>query len=207
MHTAEHRQDPPRWLLLIVLATLLLGLILGCTGCATVRRIADKVDPNWLDLVDVPEDMIEDRNPDPPEVKPSDLPDNIVWLHPDISSWPATATLKASLTRNSVLLHHNKARVWGPAREISGVPCIGNVWLLIPKDGKWLAVTWEWMRPGQTSKSKSNCNGEHIKRYDHIPKSWTPQKGVKYGLLVSGLARSATRNVRERSNVAWLTWQ
>ena len=45
---------------------------------------------------------------------------------------------------------------------------------------------------------------------DHIKRSplnnFTPQSGVRYGFMVSGLARDSTRNVEERSNVVFITW-
>lgn len=45
---------------------------------------------------------------------------------------------------------------------------------------------------------------------DHIAvsplSSWRPTSGERIGLMVNGLARSSLRNVRERSNVAMVTW-
>jgi hypothetical protein len=46
--------------------------------------------------------------------------------------------------------------------------------------------------------------GDHIK----IPplSGWHPASGERIGLMVSGLARTQQRNVKERSNVVMVTW-
>jgi hypothetical protein len=75
------------------------------------------------------------------------------------------------------------------------------------RDGKWYAATFEWLRPGQTSKPVGvldGSKGDHIKR---SPLSnWRPRKGERFGIMVSGLARGGARNVSERTNVQMVTW-
>jgi hypothetical protein len=46
--------------------------------------------------------------------------------------------------------------------------------------------------------------GDHIK----VPplNRWRPRSGERFGIMVSGLARSTQRNVQERSNVSMVTW-
>ena len=46
--------------------------------------------------------------------------------------------------------------------------------------------------------------GDHIKV---APLNrWRPRSGERFGIMVSGLARSTQRNVQERSNVSMVTW-
>ena len=46
--------------------------------------------------------------------------------------------------------------------------------------------------------------GDHIKVSPLS--SWRPKKGERIGIMVSGLARTQMRSVRERSNVYMVTW-
>ena len=63
------------------------------------------------------------------------------------------------------------------------------------RDGVWYAATWEWLRPGQTSKPTSVVNGAHIKKSPL--QDFRPVSGETYGFMVSGLARdNSTRNVQ-----------
>ena len=165
-----------RALILIALATL--------TGCASICKRLPCNRPE----------------PTPP---PSEFPAGLVWLHADVSGWPATATLNASVSGATIILDYNKARVW-PGREHVGAFVNANPWVIVQHKGQWYAATWEWLRFGQTSKAAAALEPGHIKRRELD--DWMPVSGERYGFMVSGLARDHVRNVSERSNVSWVVW-
>ena len=132
---------------------------------------------------------------------PAEITGSIKWLHTDVSSWPVTASLSASVG-GTINMPYSKARVW-PA--VDGVNA--NPWVIVNMNGQWYAATFEWFRFGQTSKPKGVLDGS---MGDHIKVSplnrWRPRSGERFGLMVSGLARTKMRNVKERSNVVMVTW-
>lgn len=128
----------------------------------------------------------------------------VTWLHHNVSGWPETASLNASVRGSTLRLAYDKANVWPVGYPIGGVALVGNAWVFFQRDGKWYGGTFEWLKPGQIDKQKSAVNGGQI---GHSAASgWTPQSGEVYGFMVSGFARSRTRNIEERSNISWLTW-
>ncbi len=134
---------------------------------------------------------------------PSEITGPITWLHTDVSRWAVTASLDASIGGGSINMPYSKSKVW-PA--VDG--CNANPWVIVKwTDGKWYAATFEYLRVGQTSKPVGvldGSKGDHIKRAPLS--SWRPHSGERFGIMVSGLARSSARNVQERSNVDMVTW-
>jgi hypothetical protein len=133
----------------------------------------------------------------------SDL-SNARFLHENVSQWPITSTLRTvSVSGDSVLLDYDKAGEWPPGR-VGQDDLAANPWIFVKQDGQWYAATWEWMRPGQTVKGRASVNGDHIKR--EPLGNFVPRSGEVYGFMVSGLARGAERNVKERTNVVFIQW-
>lgn len=134
----------------------------------------------------------------------SDIPTGTRFLHADVSGWTVTAKLVASVSGGKVSLAYDKADVW-PGKTIDGGSCNANPWVVVNRNGEWCAATFEWLRVGQTSKDMGGKSwGDHIKV---SPLSgWEPTSGERIGFIVSGLARSNVRNVKERSNVSWVVW-
>lgn len=131
---------------------------------------------------------------------PSEITGTIHWLHPDVSSWPQTATLNASVGGGVINVSYDKAKIW---HAVSGVNA--NPWVFVNLNGQWYAATFEYLRHGQTSKPMGVLNSsDHIK----VPplNKWRARSGERIGLMVSGLARGGLRNVKERSNVVMVTW-
>ena len=129
---------------------------------------------------------------------------NVKWLHSDVSGWRVTANLKrVSTSASSIVLDYDKANSW-PVGSTGGTAVVANPWIFIEESGRWYAATFEWLRPGQTKKSIRAVNGDHIKRSPF--QSWKPNPGTTYYFMVSGLARGAERNVKERSNIVAYTW-
>ncbi len=127
----------------------------------------------------------------------------ITWLHTDVSGWPVTASLNASIRGGTINLPYTKSRSWPAVDGLNANPWVIVKW----NDGKWYAATFEYFRFGQTAKPVGvldGSKGDHIKR---APLSgWRPRSGERFGMMVSGLARSSLRNVRERSNIDMVTW-
>ena len=133
---------------------------------------------------------------------PSEITGTVKFLHTDVSNWPVTASLHASVGGGTINMPYSKAKVW-PA--VDGVNA--NPWVFVNMNGQWYAATFEWFRAGQTSKPVGVLDGS---MGDHIKVSplngWRPRSGERIGLMVSGLARTKMRNVQERSNVSMVTW-
>jgi hypothetical protein len=121
------------------------------------------------------------------------------WLHTDVSGWAQTAKMNVSFSGDMISLNYDKANVW-PGRD--GLNA--NPWIFVFQGGVWYGATWEWFRVGQTSKPKRVVAGDHIKVSPL--NNFKPRSGEIYGFMVSGLARSSTRNVQERSNVDLVVW-
>ena len=131
---------------------------------------------------------------------------DIVWLHTDVSEWDITSELKVSLSGSLIVYDQDGTSKW-PATYVNGGDVSGNSWVFIYQDGVWYGATHEWMTPGQTHKEKSSVDGAHMKKFDYFASSWTPTPGVEYGFMVSGLCRSADRNVEERTQIVLMTWE
>ena len=132
---------------------------------------------------------------------PAEITGTVKFLNTDVSNWPVTASLNASVGGGKVNLPYSKARVW-PASD--GVNA--NPWVFVNLGGQWYAATWEYLRQGQTMKDMSGKSwGEHIKVAPLS--SWEPRPGERFGLMVSGLVRGGLSNVKERSNVSMVTWK
>lgn len=181
---------------------------LALTSCQYLEHIElpDIFDPPPLP----PEEPPSVTNITPPAVTNVLFPgdnigvENVVWLHTDVSEWPVTTGLQVDIDGSSVVLDYEHSRVW-PSRMAAGAEVVANAWIFIPKDDTfWYGATWEWLRPGQTRKSIRAVMGDHIK-VDPL-RGFIPQSGEHYGFMVSGLARSRTRNVMERSNIVVVRW-
>ena len=138
---------------------------------------------------------------------PAEIDGPITWLHTDVTEWPVTASMTASVGDGKIRFPYDKANVW-PGISAVGATVNANPWVIVKwTDGRWYAATFEWLRPGQTSKPMGVLDGS---LGDHIKVAplnrWRPRSGERFGILVSGLARSTQRNVQERSNVSMVTW-
>ena len=132
---------------------------------------------------------------------PAEITGKVKFLNTDVSSWPETASLHASVSGSgNVSIPYSKANVWP---GVDGVNA--NPWVFVNLGGQWYAATWEYLRVGQTSKSMGGKSwGGHIKVSPLS--SWEPSSGERFGLMVSGLVRGGLSNVKERSNVSMVTW-
>jgi hypothetical protein len=124
---------------------------------------------------------------------PSDFA-GVVWMHHNVSGWDETAHLDAGVSGSRVILDYDKADEWPAVQNV-----VASAWVFFVYDGVWHASTFDYMRPGQTTKGAGF----------YIPiggQNWRPSSGESIGFMVSGLARDHRRNVSERSNVDMVVW-
>ena len=137
---------------------------------------------------------------------PAELAD-VKWLHANVRDWPQTAKLTANVDAKNINFPYDKAGVWPVATSGTGEGTNANVWAIVQISGKWFAATWEWLRKGQTSKPVGCLDGSKGDHFKVSPlNKWRPKSGERFYLMVSGHARTASRNVKERSNPYKVTW-
>ena len=134
----------------------------------------------------------------------NEFPENLVWLHPDVSNWDKSANLNdVRVSGNTIHMPYSHARIWR-GYDFGDMVLNANPWVIANINGTWYAATWEWLRFGQQSKSSSAVEGGHIKRREF--NGWRPSSGEKLGFFISGLIRGNERNVSERTNIVWINW-
>ncbi len=133
---------------------------------------------------------------------PSEITGSIKWLHTDVSSWPVTASLSARVSGGTINMPYSKSKSW---HAVGGLNA--NPWAIVNIGGQWYAGTFEYFRYGQSSKPVGVLDGSKGDHFKVSPlNSWRPRSGERFGIMISGLARSNSRNVKERSNVSMVTW-
>jgi len=185
-------------------AVMWVGVIGG--GC----RIYDAAVVAVHDSID---EVLADKTVKPPTETPTnpqsaddiDL-SSVRWHGPDIRQWPITSELaKVSIGRN-VSFPHSKAGQWPKKAPPSGDGYVeANVWLIANVDGQWHASSFEWLRPGQTSKPAAVVNGAHAKA-SPLSGSWAPQSGDTLYFAVAGLSRGGYTSVQERTAFRKAVW-
>lgn len=134
----------------------------------------------------------------------------VTWLHyPGVKNWPETSKLQVELSANHIHLKFDKTNVWktDTIRHNSGTKNIevnANPWVFVELKGKWYAGTFEWMRPGGTTKGRYTVNGDHIKKPPL--NDWSPIAGETYYFMVAGLTRGGPNGSHERTNIVGIKW-
>jgi hypothetical protein len=149
-------------------------------------------------------------NSNPPPIA-GDL-SNVVWGDTsEVAGWAVTAGFSPVVTGGGtgMNLNYDKAGVWPVGFPLgcctSNDELVANAWIFIFRNGSWVASTWDWMRPGQTSKDTSNLFAPENALRGGLS-DFSPQSGESYGFMMSCLARNSTRNCTERSDVIMVTW-
>lgn len=135
-------------------------------------------------------------------------PNQIIWGDADISGWPVTANLSGvSVNTTDITLNYDKANVWPNIFPpwFNGAPVVGNAWVVVWRNGAWHASTFEWLRPGQTTKGLDNLMGADGTLASPLG-NFSPKAGQLYGFVVSTPARGGQRSIDEKSNVVSLVW-
>ena len=132
---------------------------------------------------------------------PAEIDTAVRWLHTDVSAWPQTASLNASIGGGTINMPYSKAKVWPASGGVNA-----NCWAIVNIGGTWYAATFEYLRSGQTAKPTAVLDGSKGDHFKVSPlSSWRPSSGERFGIMVSGLARGGLRNVQERSNISMVT--
>lgn len=142
--------------------------------------------------------------PPPPQL------DQVVWLHTDVSGWPATATLDPiTFEGGQICMPYDRTNTW-EIRNLDGPDVVANPWVFIYdwSEQRWYAATWEWLRPGQTCKAMTSVAGDHIKTAPYDAASgWRPASGEVLYFMISGLTRfNLLSNHQERTNLVRVVW-
>ncbi|MFH1654582.1 MAG: hypothetical protein ABIE74_11100, partial [Pseudomonadota bacterium] len=145
-----------------------------------------------------------DINP-PPSIDINDID----WGDANVSGWAQTSTIQSvTISGDSISFPHSKAGQWPIGDPFGdGTAVEGNVWIFVHLNGQWKAATFDWLRPGQTTKDTSNilCGGGDGTL--HGMSGFSPVSGDIYGFMVSGMARNnVTPNIQERSNIVTKAW-
>jgi len=130
---------------------------------------------------------------------------DISWIdNGGVGGWDETADLSVGRSGGNINLSYDKANSWPVEFTGSGTAVVANAWIVVWRNGEWVAGTWEFLRPGQTSKSTSNLFGGALRGE---LSDFRPVSGERYGFVVSTLARNgSTIDLDERSNVAEIIW-
>ncbi len=135
---------------------------------------------------------------------PNDLSDVEFIEAAQVKSWPASASFTSmNVVGDLIIMPYSAANSW-PRITINGTSVVSNVWGIVNVNGRWKAGTWDWMRPGQTSKPKKAFGGCcHFKAGIG---NFTPRNGDIFGFFFSGTARSGVVNTAQRTNFVVYEW-
>lgn len=133
---------------------------------------------------------------------------NVDWMDNDPSSWPVNDELySVSISGRTINVPHSKAGKWPLAYPFGdSTTAEGTAWIFVYKNNRWKAATFDFLRPGQTSKGTDNITDACGALRGELS-NFTPTAGQLYGFMITGIARSGyTNNIQERSNVVMQTW-
>lgn len=134
---------------------------------------------------------------------PNDFSDVVFIEAAEVKGWPATSSLNVGVAGSFFAMPYSKTNSW-PTVTINATKVNANVWGFVKLNGVWHAGTWDWMRPGQTSKPIKAYGG--CCHFKPPINNFSLVAGRDYGFMMSGTARSNVRNIRERSHVVVYRW-
>jgi hypothetical protein len=194
--------------ILYALCVLLGAAIAGCTP-------DERKDVLETVIASIPEKKVEEKvtvpAPEPVEVvivpssATNDLDDVDVWNDKSVRDWPVTVQLKVTQNPKKITFECDRMP-WPGSKEAK--PVAGNLWIIVQKDGKKYAQTWEWFQPFKCfTKDASKLSKDAS---DHMKGNWAgwlPKDGETYWFFISSMARDARRTVNERSNICEVIWK
>ena len=133
---------------------------------------------------------------------PDDLSDVVFTEAAQVKNWPVTTNMNLSIGGGFINMPFSATNTW-PRVTIFGTSVNANAWGIVKENGVWKAGTWEWMRPGGTSKPLEKFRTGHFLYIRTVPL----KAGDLYGFFVSGTARAGlTNNIPQRSNYVVYEW-
>ena len=192
------------WLgeLLAVIGLLILPLTLFLSGCKSSPSV-----PNLPENLDAAvSNAIAALQPDP--AKPAPVPGTppapggiqedlalasiakVLQGSADWLAWPVTVDLSARISGGKVLLE--PAPAWPQVDDVCG-----SCWIIVKRDGRWVAACFDYIRAGQTFRKLPWAPGP-----DEDPVDWiTLDPAEEAYFLLTGLCRDKRRNVHERGPI------
>lgn len=132
---------------------------------------------------------------------PNDLSDVVFTEASQVKSWPVSASMSLSIANGLINMPYSATNSW-PTVTIYGTGVNANAWGIVKENGVWKAGTWEWLRPGQTTKKLEAFRKGHFKSIGTVPL----RNGDLYGFFVSGTARCCLTNTARRTNYVVYEW-
>jgi len=126
----------------------------------------------------------------------------------EVFHWPITSRMTVKTTDDLIDFPHSRAGQW-PVEDPfgDGTATEASLWAICRVGEQWIAGTIDWVRPGQTHKTRP------AKEYGPCWKAGYdsyagPTRGETVGYFVSTLARMGKRSaVNERSQIVWIKYQ
>lgn len=109
------------------------------------------------------------------------------WL-----AWPVTVDCSARISGGKVLLETEATAIWPEVEEVSG-----SCWLIVRRDGRWIAACFDYIRAGQTFRKLPWAPGP-----DEDPVDWIILELEEEAyFLLTGLCRDKRRNIPARGPI------
>lgn len=132
---------------------------------------------------------------------PPDL-DKVIWLGVSVATWPEVVSLKASIDTTAIRLTYSTTWV---AQQVGFDKILGTFWIFVARGSNWYAAPILDLLEGQVAVQRSEVNGQSVD-IPPIDSAWRPAPGVRYWVMISGIARGPVRNAQERSNLVQIVW-
>jgi len=134
---------------------------------------------------------------------PNDLSDVVFTEAPQVKGWPVTTSMSLSIGGGIINVPFSATNSW-PRVTIFNTVVNANVWGIVQENGVWKAGTWDYLRPGGTSKVATAFTPSHFLFISGAPRQ---RVGDIYGFFVSGIARAGLpHNITQRSNYVAYEW-
>lgn len=139
---------------------------------------------------------------------PNDLSDVVFIEAPYVKSWPVGSQLNVAVSGGTIFMPYDKANSWPSVRpsSLNGAAVNANAWGIINLGGVWHAGTWEYLRPGQTTKLVKAFGG--CCHFRSPINNFNLVNGRDYGIFIAGVTRDTSGgiNVAQRTNYVVYRW-
>ena len=134
---------------------------------------------------------------------PDDLSDVVFTEAAQVKNWPVTTNMNLSIGGGFINMPFSATNSW-PRVTLFGAVVNANSWGIVQENGVWKAGTWDYLRPGGTSKSEGAFSPSHFLFISGAP---LKSPGDLYGFFVSGIARAGfPHNITQRCNYVVYEW-
>ena len=139
---------------------------------------------------------------------PYDLSDVVFIEAPYVKEWPVGAGLDLSFGGGNIYMPYGGAGSWPSVRpsSLGGAAVNANAWGIVKVGGIWHAGTWEYFRPGQTTKKQKAFGG--CCHFRPPINNFNLVNGENYAIFISGVVRDTSGgiNIQQRTNYSLFKW-